>query len=300
MSGRTKRLIIGIVFGTIGVIISAFFVQTMPDTEIAHAQGTDCGVCHADFENAWLGSAHANSVVDPVFQEAWEAGGRSGSCLECHTTGYDMSTGMWEEGNITCAACHSPEAIGHPNEPMPSDRSGELCGECHNETYFEWQASQHRQTNLACVDCHDPHATSLKADDPSALCSSCHRTRSSNFAHTQHAQVGLTCADCHLETLDGEMGEGHSKRAHTFQVQLTTCNSCHAYQMHDPVDVHQDSTSPDPDAMAAVDTLMVSSEPNPASPVGFAMLSGLVGMASGMILAPWLERVYRRLNDGKE
>jgi formate-dependent nitrite reductase cytochrome c552 subunit len=298
MSPRKKRLIIGIVFAAIAVLFSALFIQTNPDTETAYAQGSECSSCHSEFHNAWLGSAHANSVADPIFQEAWQAVGSSGSCLSCHTTGYDMVTGLWEVGNVACEACHSPVSDGHPNEPMPSDRSGKLCGECHNETYFEWQISKHRQTDLACVDCHDPHATGLKTDEPSTLCSTCHRTRSSNFGHTQHSEVGLTCADCHLETLEGEVGEGHSKRSHTFTVELTTCNSCHAYQMHDPVEVHPDTSSTEIDALAAVDTLVVSAEPNPTSPMGFAMLSGLVGMGSG--LAPWLERLYRRLNNGEE
>ena len=30
--------------------------------------------------------------------------------------------------------------------------------------------------------------------------------------------------------------------------------------------------------------------------MGFAVVAGLVGMAGGMILSPWLERWYRKLN----
>jgi hypothetical protein len=53
--------------------------------------------------------------------------------------------------------------------------------------------------------------------------------------------------------------------------------------------------------MASVETLSVQAGPGPVSPVGFAALSGLIGMASGMILAPWLERWYRQLRqDGDE
>jgi hypothetical protein len=40
----------------------------------------------------------------------------------------------------------------------------------------------------------------------------------------------------------------------------------------------------------------VQTEPNPVSPVGYSLLAGLVGMASGMILAPWSERWIRRIN----
>jgi hypothetical protein len=68
--------------------------------------------------------------------------------------------------------------------------------------------------------------------------------------------------------------------------------------MHDPVEVHPDRATPTPpDSMASVDTLVVSAEPRPVGPVGFAALSGLIGMATGMILAPWLERWYKRIRE---
>ena len=35
-------------------------------------------------------------------------------------------------------------------------------------------------------------------------------------------------------------------------------------------------------------------EPGPVSPVGFAGLAALIGLAAGMVLAPWLERFYHR------
>jgi hypothetical protein len=38
----------------------------------------------------------------------------------------------------------------------------------------------------------------------------------------------------------------------------------------------------------------VTPEPNPVSPVGFAGLAALIGLAAGMVLAPWLERFYLR------
>jgi len=36
----------------------------------------------------------------------------------------------------------------------------------------------------------------------------------------------------------------------------------------------------------------VTPEPGPVSPLGFAGLAGLIGLAAGMVLAPWLERSY--------
>ncbi len=151
-----------------------------------------------------------------------------------------------------------------------------------------------------------PTLKGTEADqDGSALCASCHRERASNFAHSAHSEVGLTCADCHLGPTDAATGEGHAVRDHSFDVRLSTCNACHAYQMHDPVEVHPDRPTPTPAASSVelpggMDALLVSAEPAPVSPVGFAALSGLVGMASGMILAPWLERFYNRIRRDDE
>jgi hypothetical protein len=71
--------------------------------------------------------------------------------------------------------------------------------------------------------------------------------------------------------------------------------------MHDPVEVHPEPfTPPEPEPVAGVETVTIRADPSPISPVGFAMLSGIVGMASGMILAPWLERWYERIKKDEE
>ena len=36
--------------------------------------------------------------------------------------------------------------------------------------------------------------------------------------------------------------------------------------------------------------------PQPVSPIGFALLAGLVGLAGGVVLAPWIERFQNRLD----
>jgi hypothetical protein len=42
----------------------------------------------------------------------------------------------------------------------------------------------------------------------------------------------------------------------------------------------------------------VTTEPTPVSPVGFAVFAGLIGLAFGIVLAPWLERGVRRIVRG--
>jgi hypothetical protein len=220
--------------------------------------------------------------------------------LFCHTTGYDPTTNTWEEDGVACIACHEEKFGEHPTNPIGIDRSADFCGGCHSETLFEWQVSGHRQDGIECVDCHDAHGAELKAFDTSMLCGNCHQGRAMNYFHTEHSAEGMSCADCHLGELTGG-GEGLANRNHSFIVTLTTCNECHMYEMHDPVQVHPEPNQhPLIETMASAEEQTVVAEPDPVSPIGFASVAGLIGMASGMILAPWLERFYRRLNNPQD
>jgi hypothetical protein len=138
----------------------------------------------------------------------------------------------------------------------------------------------------------------LKDYTASTLCATCHQARASNYTHTAHNEVGLTCADCHLSPPSGNL-EGHAgARDHSFNVKLETCNECHVDDLHEPIQVSPaEETEPEVESMASSETVVVTAEPSAVSPLGFATLSGLIGMAAGMILAPWLEKLYRRINE---
>jgi predicted CXXCH cytochrome family protein len=300
------RLIVGAAFAVPVMLLTSWAATAQPSATPPPAGDLTCQACHGDTHAAWADGAHGKAATSEAFLADWKNRGQPSECLACHTTGYDPDTDTYLAEGVTCEACHSPIPANHPSDPMPSDRSGKLCGTCHTETLFEWQVSKHREVNLACVACHDPHSTTLKGTQggqgDSGLCATCHRERASNFAHSAHSQVGLGCADCHLGPTESQTGEGHATRDHSFSVRLTTCNACHAYQMHDPSQVHPDRPTPTPAAAPEVSTgmnggegLLISAEPTPVSPIGFAALSGLVGMATGMVLAPWLERFYNRL-----
>jgi predicted CXXCH cytochrome family protein len=288
------RLLTGLAFALPLALLTFALVQANAPARPA-AQTGECKVCHSKYYEAWEVGSHGQAASNPAFKEAWQSQGSPEKCLACHTTGYDANTGAYKAEGVTCEACHGPAPENHPEEPMPADRAASSCGTCHTETFFEWQVSQHRANDLTCVGCHDPHATKLKAEDASALCATCHRSRASNFSHTEHSKQGLSCANCHLGPLDPNSGDGHATRDHSFNVRLSTCNTCHAYQMHDPAAVHQDQPTPQPpDAMVSVQTMGVSLEPEPVSPLGFAALSGIIGFGAGVVLTPWLERWYRR------
>jgi hypothetical protein len=302
MKRLLPRLIFGLLFAVPFVLVTAVWARADSVNVYSNNADLDCQSCHPAFTTSWENSAHSQAMSDSEFQNAWIDQGRPQECLTCHATTIELSTGVWIEEGITCEACHSPVPETHPNDPMPTDRSAEFCGKCHTETYFEWQVSHHRQAELDCVDCHVQHSTGLKTDGASELCSSCHRERASGFAHTAHSEEGLSCSDCHLAPLDGDMGDGHAKRDHSFHVKLSTCNECHAYQMHDPGEVHigqAETQEPDADPIAAVEASGISLEPDPVSPGYYILIAGLVGMAFGLLLAPWIERWYHRLTDIK-
>ncbi len=285
-----KRLLVGLIFA-IPLMIVTYAIGLASDQVQDVPTDPDCASCHAAFVEAWGDSLHGHATTDPVFNDSWTEQGQPPECLECHTTGYDPETGAYQAEGITCEACHSPYTAEHPLAPMPMDRSAELCGKCHSETHFEWQVSQHREEGVDCVACHDPHKTGLKMESEQMLCSSCHRSRASNYAHTAHSKQGLSCTDCHLSQINESPIEGHSKQDHSFFVSLETCNSCHVYQMHDPETVHMDNPTPEPvDTISSVQTETVQSDPVPVSPIGFTAMSGLIGVAFGVVIAPWLEK----------
>lgn len=296
------RLFYGLLFA-LPLMVVTFALTTAANPARAQSSRTElnCTICHQAFQESWQAGAHGMATTDPAFRTEWEAKGKPGECLECHVTGYDPLTNTWQADGITCQACHGPFPEFHPAEPMPADRSAQLCGQCHSQAFFEWQVSAHRQQGLDCAGCHDPHATALKKESATLLCASCHRERSSNYAHSAHSQQGLTCPDCHLGKTASTMGEGNARQDHSFFVSLNTCNNCHAYQMHDPVQVHPERPTPfPPNSLASVESLAVTSEPVPVSPVGFTTLSGLIGVAFGVVLAPWLERWQSRLRNNSD
>jgi predicted CXXCH cytochrome family protein len=286
---------IGLVCAVAASMITVMLVSAQAPRVTGFSQGLDCSACHHELYDDWELGGHGVALSSPTFTEAWQARGEPGDCMACHATGYDPETETCEAEGVTCAVCHSPAAADHPREPMPIARESDTCGACHTQSFFEWQGSPHGEIGLACASCHDPHAADLKADDVSALCSACHGTTVSTYAHSQHFAEGQTCGDCHLAPTGEEPGGGAAQRNHTFAVDLSTCTECHAYQLHSGGENASNEPATDPLSVIGAVDLETSGSPEPVSPLGFALLAALIGMAAGMILAPWLERWYRRM-----
>ncbi len=81
-------------------------------------------------------------------------------------------------------------------------------------------------------------------------------------------------------------------------MDIEFCSKCHGEEMHYvSKSTSTDSNSPEQAGVAPLmEDVLLQNEPTPVSPVGFATLAGLIGMAFGMVLAPWLERWFRRMN----
>ncbi len=318
MFTRLERFIIALMFALLAAGVTLIFASAQDVTPPAPgAQGDEqpCAVCHTEYQTAWQSGLHGQAGDDPVFVKAWEGQGKPGACLVCHVTGYDPATATWKADGVTCEACHGPADPDHPKTPMEMNRSPDLCGRCHSDTRFgwqDWQGSTHYQRGMNCIVCHDPHSASVKriasqegaADaysDGSDLCINCHKEVSMEFPYSKHHAQGVSCVQCHVEHLENQSREPHSMPDHSFQASLKTCTTCHADQMHGPT---SEASVPTEETIAAggnastsaTAPTSVTSEPSPVSPVGYAGLAGLVGLAAGMVLAPWLERLYHRVS----
>jgi len=313
MTLRIDRLTIALVIALLIAGIALVSVQAQGEDPPAQTEAPNCANCHTEFYSNWMDSPHGHAVDDPIFVAQWTEQGKPGACLVCHVTGYDPASATWKADGVTCEACHGEAPADHPKSPMPVDHSTDLCGRCHSDTRFdwqEWQISTHYKRGMDCTVCHDPHSAALKQvaraegqeptyEDASELCITCHNEYSMDFPYTSHHQQGISCVDCHVNHLENDERVAHSVPDHSFNASLKACNKCHADQMHkageslptgttQPIN-EQTQTNP-----IERELVSVTPEPQPVSPVGFAGLAALIGIAAGMVLAPWLERFYQR------
>jgi len=199
-----------------------------------YAGSSSCNKCHSDVHSQWSSTRHANAFSSPIFQKDWTNQQQAASCLECHTTGYNLKTQTYAEAGVTCEACHGPFQPDHPASPMPVTPNAELCAKCHKTTTDEWHASKHAVANIQCPACHNPHSQTQLAATVTELCTNCHKDRGNSFTHSTHASAGLECSNCHMykppRTSD-PIG-GLAPTGHTFTVGSEACIGCHQDTVH--------------------------------------------------------------------
>lgn len=192
-----------------------------------------CMACHEAEYEEWQTSKHAGAFSG-TFETHWEQHGKSSTCLPCHTTGLDKSTGVFEFRGVSCEACHGAFKAGHPQDAnMLLPTEAELCLTCHEQTFREWQLSGHAKANIRCFDCHAVHRQGLRLSIVEAQCGTCHAQRLEDFAHGTHRFQGLTCATCHMPSPGGSgMISGTGAPSHSFFVSAETCAACHEQTIH--------------------------------------------------------------------
>jgi predicted CXXCH cytochrome family protein len=194
---------------------------------------TTCATCHKEVHDTWTSTIHAQAYSSSIFQKDWTAQGTAVACLECHTTGYDATTGKFSEEGVTCEACHGPMQEGHPQKPMPVTPDATLCGKCHKTTTDEWRASKHGQINLGCESCHEPHSQAPRTKTINELCGTCHKDTGTSFTHGTHSNAGLQCSNCHMAvSAHASSTGGLFATGHTFTVGSEACISCHKDTVH--------------------------------------------------------------------
>jgi hypothetical protein len=52
----------------------------------------------------------------------------------------------------------------------------------------------------------------------------------------------------------------------------------------------------DAELLADVETQGLSIDPSPVNPISFALLSALIGMAGGLLVAPWIQEWYHKFD----
>jgi predicted CXXCH cytochrome family protein len=308
-----NRIMIALIFALAFAGITLMVVDAQeglnpPVDKPVQQSDDDCAACHTEFQAKWEAGHHGQSGSSPTFLADWERQGKPGACLVCHTTGYDPATGTWMSDGVSCLSCHVDEGGDHPKTPISTDNSPNLCGRCHSDTRFgwqDWEGSTHYARGMECTTCHDAHSASLKFTisrdgsgftDASQLCITCHLEASMEFPYTKHHDEGVSCIGCHLEHLDTAEYAPHTVPDHSFSASLKTCNTCHSAQMHASAEaVNTSEVSPVADVQTNLPVVTAATpQPTPVSPMGYAGLAGLLGLAGGIVLAPWLEKFYRR------
>ena len=131
-----------------------------------------CMTCHSTQYEEWGDSKHSQAFSDPAFQEEWASKGNPDDCLQCHTTGFDSSSGDYAFEGVTCESCHGAGLT------MAVDTSPELCGSCHTGEYGknrfeEFSEGTHFDSGVTCSDCH-MYEESHRMEIESKACATCH------------------------------------------------------------------------------------------------------------------------------
>lgn len=171
--------------------------------------GKVCQTCHQDTHLVWSGKHGVKG--DPRTPAA------GGGCAACHG---DPSA------HLKDPATAKPRSFGPTVSP---GEKNQVCTNCHQGgSHIFWTGGTHERNDVACVDCHKPHAAKdqvLVAETQAGVCFTCHKdVRAQLFRPSVHPlRTGrMACTACHAP---------HGSTAPHQMVKNTindTCYSCHA------------------------------------------------------------------------
>jgi predicted CXXCH cytochrome family protein len=181
---------------------------------------------------------------------------------------------------------------------------------CHSQPIPEGvqMSGAHDQTGMPCTTCHDPHTNSFQAppgsppgvlQNPSALCENCHKDVAVTAQHSIHGAANVGCVDCHMGVKVTDGTNPHAAPDHTANATLNACVACHSKEMHASAPTAAATEAPASATPGTLGAGFLSSAPSPASPLGYTVISLLIGLACGFALAPLFERASRRRRGGK-
>jgi len=182
ISEHNRRTLMRNIFSAVLITISLSIILLLGASTMVMAQSigdyvgpTACQTCHPDNYDEWEGTAHSNAFMDEAFQSEWQTQGSPSECLECHTTGYDATSGEYAFEGVTCESCHEAGLS------MITNTASELCGGCHTGEYgkekiAKFQEGIHSDSGVECIDCH-MYESNHMFEIESKACATCHTDR---------------------------------------------------------------------------------------------------------------------------
>jgi len=206
-------------------MLASFFLPEPARAADPFESAERCGECHRDIHRGWKKSAHAQSLEDPVFQQALQAAGNSlGAadrklCFSCHapTTllsgDYALQKKVTWEG-VNCDFCHSITAVtlGDPmtaytTKPGPVQR-GPIENAASNGHEVEYSALF--TDALLCAGCHEYRPEGAEAV----------LTTYSEWKESPYEAEGVTCQSCHMSLVRANVVDPKIQRVSSSNVNL--------------------------------------------------------------------------------
>lgn len=229
---------------------------------------TQCGECHAQEYQEYLGSSHGQAL----------AAGKTDSAI--------------------CSDCHGDHNIAPANtveNGLDLQAAVTRCGSCHEEQFEQYKASVHGKALLeegdpnmpACVDCHGVHNMStptvpgFRRKSPS-MCASCHADKQ------LMQQYGLS-----TEILNAYVADFHGTTSQLFAAnsgdapEQAVCYDCHGVH-----DIRSMADADNPAVTGSVVAMCQKCHENASKNFPTAWLGHRAPTAQRFRLVFWIQRIY--------